>query len=135
MQRVLLALVLCVSGVAFLSACRITEKVMPSPINLVEPRSDVRDIIIRGMQRRGWRVLSEDEGIVRAMISVREHRGVVDIHYTDVVISFEHVSSSNLHETETTIHRNYISWLNNLQRDIQDEILVKPLLPEGDGGV
>ena len=71
---------------------------------------------------------------IRAGISLRTHRGIVDIHYTDMVISFEHVSSTNLNETETTIHSNYIGWLNNMRQDIEDEMNLMTTLQEEDGG-
>ncbi len=126
MQRILLIMVLCVFGAAFLPSCRTANKIMPDPVNSMEPRSDMRDVIVRGMQQRGWKMVSESEGTIRAVIYLRSHTGIVDIHYTDTIISFEHVSSTNLKETETTIHKNYISWLNNLRQDIAAQMLLEP---------
>ena len=79
------------------------------------------------MRDRGWRVVEQEEGRVRARLRLREHTAIVDIHYTGSEVSFSPVSTTNLKELVSpegvvTIHRNYNSWLRYLRNDIEDEM-------------
>ncbi len=131
MQRFLATVLLPLVALGALSACRASPLVVPDPIVLEEPRSDVREVILRAMATRGWRLKGEEGNTIQAQLAVRSHVGVVDITYTKTEIEFNHVSSANLDESvsesgEKRIHSNYNTWLANLRTDIELEFGLVP---------
>ena len=57
-------------------------------------------------------------GLVRGTLNLRTHQAVVDIPYDTQRFSIRYVSSSNLDYDGRVIHRNYNSWVQNLQNAI-----------------
>jgi hypothetical protein len=57
-------------------------------------------------------------GLMRGMLNLRTHQAVVDIPYDTQRFSIRYVSSSNLDYDGNAIHRNYNSWVQNLQNAI-----------------
>jgi hypothetical protein len=53
-----------------------------------------------------------------ATLKVREHNTVVDIFYTETTYSIKYRSSTNLGEQYGKIHRNYITWISQLSKNI-----------------
>jgi len=75
--------------------------------------------------KRGWRVTQIKPGIAKAFIDVRgKHQATVEITYNTKEYSIKYLSSSNLKydSDNNTIHKNYNSWIKNLDRDIQLEL-------------
>jgi hypothetical protein len=66
----------------------------------------------------GWRMDSLGPGLMRGTLDLRSHQAVVDIPYDTQRFSIRYVSSSNLNYDGTVIHRNYNSWIRNLQNAI-----------------
>lgn len=113
-------------ALGLLAGCRSAPLALPAPIQVSPPRDDVREVILRGMRARGWQTVEEEPGRIRAEISVRAHRGTVDILYTPTQVSFAHVGTQNLDERQRNgqivLHTNYNSWLRYLRSDIEREL-------------
>lgn len=76
------------------------------------------DQIRRAGAGLGWRMESQGPGLVRGTLNLRTHQAVVDIPHDTRRFSIRYVSSSNLDYDGRAIHRNYNSWVQNLQNAI-----------------
>jgi hypothetical protein len=59
---------------------------------------------------------------VEGELRVRSHVAVVDINYSTTSYSISHKSSTNLLYDGTEIHKNYNSWIHNLQEEIEKRL-------------
>lgn len=76
------------------------------------------DQIRRAGAGLGWRMEPQGPGLVRGTLNLRTHQAVVDIPYDTQRFNIRYVSSSNLDYDGNAIHRNYNSWVQNLQKAI-----------------
>lgn len=76
------------------------------------------DQIRRAGAGLGWAMQPEGPGLIRGTLNLRTHQAVVDIPYDMRRFSIRYVSSSNLDYDGRVIHRNYNSWVQNLQNAI-----------------
>jgi len=85
----------------------------------------VRTAIIRAGANRGWRMQPQDDGHIIARLEVREHMAEVDIHYDADSFDITYRDSENLNYDPDTgmIHPNYNGWVQNLERDIHNELV------------
>ncbi|MBR0672105.1 hypothetical protein [Neoroseomonas soli] len=96
------------------------------PIYNVESRSFVdtatpeirRNQILRAGAGLGWEMEPVRPGLIRATLRLRTHVAVTEITYTASNFSIRYVNSTNLQYDGTSIHRNYNSWIENLERAI-----------------
>ena len=56
-------------------------------------------------------------------MSLRDHVAVVDVRYTATTYSITYKDSTNLNYRDGQIHKNYNGWIENLDRDIRNELL------------
>ncbi|MBL6457035.1 hypothetical protein JMJ55_16995 [Belnapia sp. T6] len=66
----------------------------------------------------GWIMQDQGPGLMRGTLNLRSHQAVVDIPYDTRRFTIRYVTSSNLDYGGGTIHRNYNSWVRNLQNAI-----------------
>jgi len=66
----------------------------------------------------GWVMQDQGPGLMRGTLNLRSHQAVVDIPYDARRFSIRYAGSTNLDYTGSTIHRNYNSWVRNLQNAI-----------------
>jgi hypothetical protein len=66
----------------------------------------------------GWAMESRGPGLTRGILNLRGHQAVVDIPYDQQRFTIRYASSTNLDYDGQTIHRNYNSWVQNLQNAI-----------------
>ncbi len=66
----------------------------------------------------GWATEPRGPGLMRATLNLRTHQAVVDIPYDQQRFAIHYVTSSNLDYDGQNIHRNYNSWVQNLQNAI-----------------
>jgi len=68
----------------------------------------------------GWKITSIKPGKARGKLYLRKHVAVVNIYYNSRSFSIHYVSSKNLKYDgqKKTIHKNYNSWVQNLEREI-----------------
>src|SRR5215203_5945031 len=76
------------------------------------------DQIRRAGAGLGWRMEPQAPGLVRGTLNLRAHQAVVDIPYDTQRFGIRYLSSSNLDYDGRSIHRNYNSWVQNLQNAI-----------------
>ena len=83
----------------------------------------IRLAIMRGGARRGWVIRPVSLGRLRGTLHLRSHVAVVDIFHDKKTVSIIYVSSVNLLYRKENgvayIHRNYNSWIRNLENDIR----------------
>lgn len=68
----------------------------------------------------GWKIRKKQEGVATGKLYLRSHLAVVKINYSVSDYSITYVSSRNLkYDPETNeIHKNYNSWIKNLETAI-----------------
>lgn len=107
-----------------LVGCRTTVLKNPDPISIESAGMDhTRSVIKRALARRGWIVTHEQPGQVDARLNVRYHVARIRITYTADEVQIAYVDSENLRyhhlaSGKEIIHKNYIGWINNLEREI-----------------
>lgn len=111
--------------VAILAACQMrlqpVYNVSEHPITAVSHRlsiNQVRQVILTAGAERGWVMEQIGSNTIRATLRLRDHVAVADIVYTSSAFSIAYQSSSNLLYADGKIHRNYNSWISNLEQDI-----------------
>jgi hypothetical protein len=85
--------------------------------------SDVKNAIFRAGNRLGWQMTDTAPGVIKARIELRAHTATAEVKYTTTAFSIQYLDSSNLDAKGGTIHKNYNGWIENLQREIRDELL------------
>ncbi len=83
----------------------------------------VRNAIIDGCSVRSWVAKEIEDGTLQCTVQVRSHTAVVDISYSTDDYSITYAHSVNLKYEDGKIHRNYNSWVQNLNGDIQNALL------------
>jgi len=101
--------------------------VQNSPVEVKKGTS--QDTIYKAIKqagyKKGWRISKVKPGVAKAFINVRgKHQANALIEYNSESYSINYQSSSNLKydETKNTIHKNYNSWIVNLDNAIQTEL-------------
>jgi len=83
----------------------------------------VRDAIVKAGSALGWAMTPDSPGLITGRLSLRDHVAVVDIRYTPKAFSIIYKDSTNLHYRSGQIHRNYNGWIENLEREIRNDLL------------
>ena len=107
-------------GAAALAACARTAPIQEGGGEFIGfgTLSQRADQIRRAGAGLGWRMEQQGPGLVRGTLNLRTHQAVVDVPYDTQRFLIRYVSSSNLDYDGQVIHRNYNSWVQNLQRAI-----------------
>ena len=118
-------LVVSTLGAAAVAACARTAPIQDGGGEFIGPGtlSQRADQIRRAGAGLGWRMEPQAPGLVRGTLNLRAHQAVVDIPYDAQRFGIRYLSSSNLDYDGRSIHRNYNSWVQNLQ----NAIMAQPL--------
>lgn len=81
-------------------------------------KADVRTAILRAGGTLGWQITDNGPDALIGTLVLRNHKAVVDIPYSATQYSITYKDSVNLDYTGTTIHSNYMGWVQNLQKAI-----------------
>lgn len=106
-------------------AVRATTLTNPSPINIPAGVSQeaAKDAVVNAMFGRGWTVADEGDDWVLADLHIRDHWAQTHIEIDNEEIRIAYRDSDNLRYAvkpdREIIHKNYISWTNNLAGDIR----------------
>jgi hypothetical protein len=99
------------------------------PAKLVEMQ--VTSDIKRALISRGWVVGEESSGQINATLNLRKHVARIAIYHDLKQVRVVYISSENLNYKEKdgkrTIHKNYLSWINNLTGDISKNMQLSAL--------
>ena len=116
-------------AVLLFSACATTQQpvmnVTEAPVltNKANPSPDeIRQAIIRAGAQLGWQMKAERPGHIIGTLALRTHLAVVDIDYDRKAYSIKYRDSTNLDYNGGMIHRNYNSWIQNLDRGIKAQL-------------
>ena len=111
---------------AFLAAC--TSKPIynvsdaPSATTRKASLEEVNKAIVRAGTQLGWKMATVNPGHIVGTLSLRDHTAIVDVKYNAKTYSINYKDSNNLNYQGGTIHRNYNSWVQNLDRAIQVQL-------------
>jgi uncharacterized lipoprotein YajG len=111
----------------FLAGCRSAPvyNVSESPLNTygdTKPTlAQVEKTIVRAATSLGWSVTRIDDGELLAVLNLREHRAVADIHFNTSTFSITYKDSQNLNYDGTSIHKNYNGWIQRLENSIRSQ--------------
>jgi hypothetical protein len=78
--------------------------------------------IIRAGSSLGWTMQKDAPGHIIGTLNIREHIAIVDITYNSDSYSITYKDSTNLDYNGTRIHRNYNTWVNNLNNAIKVQV-------------
>lgn len=101
----------------------------PEPMVIPPELTDKQVVteIKRALVGRGWVVTDEKPGQLDASLSLRSHIARIAIEHGGDKLQIRYVSSENLKYKEKNgerhIHKNYLSWINNLSGDISRNFL------------
>lgn len=92
-----------------------------TPITSSKPMTmtEVQQAILRAGAQAGWQMQPEGPGKIGGRLALRQHLAVVDIEYDTKAYSIKYRDSSNLNAADGTIHKNYNSWIQNLEKAIR----------------
>lgn len=82
----------------------------------------IRTAIIHAGGLRGWIISERTDGVLEAVITPRRHMAKVQITFDRKGFSIQYLDSNELLYNGVKIHRNYNTWVKNLQNDILREV-------------
>jgi len=124
-KKVLVALCVIVLMVGCTSRpiMNVTDQPVVSAAGKQLTEDQVRSSIVSAGIALGWVMTPVSPGLVSGRLSLRDHVAVVDVRYTAKTYSIAYKDSTNLDYRNGQIHRNYNGWIENLNRDIRNEML------------
>lgn len=129
-KAILLVLVLALlpSG-AFASRQEPIYNVVNHPIPVVAQKLSrdalSRAIIAGGALTRRWQIGPNADGSLTGILDARgKHHATVTITYSQANYNVTLVSSTNLLQEGNLIHRNYNTWVRQLEKNIDDQLTV-----------
>ena len=96
---------------------------VPLPAQKLTADQIAQTIVASAMQYR-WRVLPTGPNQMRATYDRGHEEAVIDIIFSQRFYSITFVSSVDLKEQNGEIHRRYNEWIHNLERTIEERLLV-----------
>lgn len=95
---------------------------MPVPAGL--KLEDISASIVAGAANRGWTALEVGPGHIEATLYIRSHMAKVDIKFDTKTYNITYADSDNLKfdAVKYKIHKNYNSWVQNMNSDIRAEL-------------
>ncbi len=133
MKRVFLLLITTFGLILSLTAQAASLLIDPEPIAVPEKLVEIQisSDIKRALVTRGWVVGEESPGQINATLNLRSHVARIAIYHDLKQVRIVYVSSENLNYREKdgtrVIHRNYLSWINNLAGDISKNLQLSAL--------
>ena len=127
MLRIVAALV-AAAGLVF-AGCATTQPIQnveKSPIILPPGKSatmqQVTTAIMRAGTRLGWQMQPGSPGKLSGRLDLRKHTALVDVTHDTKTYTIKYRDSTNLDAKDGMIHRNYNSWVQNLDKAIRAEL-------------
>lgn len=111
------------AGLMLLASCRSAPlyNVERSSYNVSEEHSlsEMTEAIQRAGTSLGWQMNVERPGLIVGTLNLRTHQAVVEIPFDTEGFAIRYKDSTDLDYDGTNIHRNYNSWIQNLEREIR----------------
>ena len=118
-----LGVVILVAGCATRPIVNVTDQPVVTTAGKQVTADQVRNAIVKAGTSLGWVMTPVSPGLVNARLALRDHLAVVDVRYTATTYSITYKDSTNLNYRDGQIHKNYNGWIDNLDRDIRNELL------------
>jgi hypothetical protein len=115
---------------ALLRGARQVPLVDPEPFPVPAGLSEAKVVksIKVALTGRQWQVSEEHPGKIISTLHLREHMAKISIDYDASKIAIRYLDSGELMYAQkkgvTVIHRNYLSWIQNLVNDIQRNMVL-----------
>lgn len=125
MRNQALKLILVVFACALVSACATRAplyNVSAAPVDVSKKNAsldEIGDAIRRAGASLGWQMKLVKPGLIAGTLNLRNHNANVNIPYSTKTYDITYKDSVNLDYDGTTIHKNYNSWIQNLDRQIR----------------
>ncbi len=117
-------LVLFLTALAACTAVPIYE-VKGSPIITASGKTpsmqQVQSAILQAGTQLGWQISNDKPGKMTGRLNLRSHQAVVNIDYDTKQYSITYRDSVDLGAKDGTIHKNYNSWVQNLDNRIRTQ--------------
>jgi hypothetical protein len=84
--------------------------------------TEIQRAIINAGSGLGWVMQPAGPGKISGRLALRTHLAEVDIEHNTKTYSIKYRDSQNLDAKDGTIHKNYNSWVQNLDRAIQAQV-------------
>ena len=85
---------------------------------------DIQKAIVLAGAQLGWQITPVKPGLLTGRLALRTHLAVVDIDHDTKSYSIKYRDSSDLGAQDGQIHRNYNSWVQNLDKAIRIQLLM-----------
>ena len=118
-----LGVVLLVAGCTTRPIMNVTDQPVVTTAGKQVTADQVRNAIVKAGNALGWVMTPVSPGLVNGRLALRDHLAVVDVRYTATTYSITYKDSTNLNYRDGQIHKNYNGWIENLDRDIRNELL------------
>jgi hypothetical protein len=131
------AIVAALIVVVVLPSCRATPIYNVNNASVTAPsggsytRDEVKTAILRAGNDLGWEMTPAEPGHLIGTLNIRRHMAQVDIYYDRNSYSIKYKDSANLKYDGSNIHRNYNSWIKNLDEHIRRELTSMKLTLRG----
>lgn len=120
------SLVLAGIAIAMLGGCRgagiYNVSAAPVVANKTVSMEDVQKAIVRAGAGLGWQMKPMGPGLIVGTLNLRSHMAMVDIKYDTKSYSITYKDSNNLDYKGDSIHKNYNSWVQNLDNGIRSQL-------------
>ena len=116
------AVVLTIAGCGSVPIMNVKDAAITSSSGKPMSNAEVRSSILRAGAALGWQMKDEGPNMLVGSISLRDHSAVVEIPYSARTYSIKYRSSTNLKESNGSIHKNYNGWIQNLTRGINAQL-------------
>lgn len=114
--------------VALMGACASVQpvyNVTSSPISTNKANPTLEEIgkaIMRAGIALGWEMKQAGPGKITGSLRLRKHVANVEIPYDTKTFSIKYIDSTELNYADGSIHKNYNSWIQNLEKGIRVQL-------------
>ena len=120
---IVVGMMLLVAGCTSRPIVNVTDQPVVSAAGKELTADQVRNAIVSAGNGLGWVMTPVSPDLVSGRLMLRDHVAVVDVRYTAKTFSITYKDSTNLNYKDGQIHRNYNGWIENLDRDIRNELM------------
>ena len=113
---------LAIAGCGSVPIMNVKDAAITSSSGKPMSNAEVRSSILRAGAALGWQMKDEGPNMLVGTILLRDHSAVVEIPYSASTYSIKYRSSTNLKESNGSIHKNYNGWIQNLTRGINAQL-------------
>jgi PBP1b-binding outer membrane lipoprotein LpoB len=127
MKNIKLGLIIA-AGIMLVAACAPAPvlNISKAPVQTVSGQKASLDEVGKAITRAGvalgWEMKTVKPGNIIGTLKLRNHLAVVDITYDTQTYSITYKDSTNLKYNGETIHKNYNSWIKNLDQGIRTQL-------------